>query len=88
MTDCELAVKLYHRSSLLSFAPQEGSGKEWVAPVVLADTDAAQLVPKGWGVMAIALLHSSLAGGAVTACTQKSKFISRVVLVLGDHILV
>lgn len=67
------AVKLYQISSLLSVVPQEGSGKECVAPVVFADMEERQVVPGGVTATVIAALQSLFIGGAGTSYTQKSK---------------
>ena len=64
--DCELAENEYQISSLLSRLVQEGLKADCVAPVVLAAIEEAQVVPNGWVVIAIALTHSSFAGGAGT----------------------
>ena len=78
ITDAEFAVNEYQISSLLSMLVQEGFGDDCVAPVVFADTEAAQLVPNGCVVTGIAFAHSSFAGGAGTSCIQKSKLASFV----------
>ena len=65
--DCELAVKEYQISSLLSVEVQDGSGIDRVAPEVLAVTEAAQLVPNGCVVIGMAFIHSLFAGGAGTS---------------------
>ena len=62
----ELAVNDYQRSSVLSLIPQEGSGDEWVEPVVFAEIELLQLAPKGCVVIEILLMQSSFAGGAGT----------------------
>ena len=64
--DDEFAVKEYQISSLLSRPAQDGLKADCVAPVVLAAIEEAQVVPNGWVVIAIALTHSSFAGGAGT----------------------
>ena len=68
-------MKEYQISSLLSVEAQEGLNDDGVAPVVLAETEAAQVVPNGWVVIGMALTHSSFAGGAGTSCKQKLKLI-------------
>ena len=83
--DWELAVKEYQISSLLSRLVQEGFKVDCVAPVVLAAIEAAQVVPNGWVVIGIALIHSSLGGGAGTSCTQKLKLALLVVLVVQNR---
>lgn len=80
--DCELAVKVYQISSLLSVLVQEGSGEERVAPFVLAANDEVQLIPKGWVNIDIALVHSSLGGALGISCIQKLKVAALVVLVV------
>lgn len=66
ITDEEVAVKVYHTSSLFSVELQEGFGVDCVAPVVLTVTGLLQLVPKGLIPSRMAPVHSSLAGAAGT----------------------
>jgi hypothetical protein len=58
----ELATKLYQISSSFKVPVQEGFGLDWVAPVVFAATDEEQLEPNSVVLIAVALVHSSLAG--------------------------
>jgi hypothetical protein len=43
--DCEVAVKQYHTSSLLSVLPQVVAGVEAVAPAVFTATGLVQVMP-------------------------------------------
>jgi hypothetical protein len=66
-TEPEVAVKLYHKSSLLSLVVQEGLGADFVAPVVLTKTAAEQLTPNGFTVKPMAPAHSLFGGGGGTS---------------------
>jgi hypothetical protein len=71
---------------LLSVLVQDGLGEDCVAPLVLAAIEAAQVVPNGWVVIAMAPVHSSFTGGAGTSCTQKLKLALLVVLTVQNRI--
>jgi hypothetical protein len=67
ITEPEVAVKLYHKSSLFSVLVQEGLGADFVAPVVLTKTAAEQLMPNGFTVKPMAPAHSLFGGGGGTS---------------------